>query len=260
MPNSFRGIFGALPTELVERLEKHYYEIKQNFACSRFEPAELNGGKFCEIVLRILEWHANNGKYTPLGEPIKDFGTATRRFESNTGVDDSVRFHIPQIMNALYPIRSKRGVAHHSGEINPNLMDAAFVVSSADWIMAELVRLFHKVSVDEARSIVESLITKQVPLIWQIGNYHRVISPPDRKLDAREKVLLLLYNTHPKPVTVTDLLTWTEYDPRNKSRFRNTILKGLHKEDLAHFDQTSDEVHLSPLGISYVEANLPLRF
>ncbi len=261
MPKTFDEVFKIIPDQLKERLEEYYHEIKRNFVQGKFEPSELNGGKFCEIVLRILEWHTDNtGSYTPLGTSIKNFGQSTRSFEGMSKFNDSIRFHIPQVLNALYPIRNKRGVAHAAGEIDPNYMDAIFVVSCTDWIMAELVRLFHNVSITEAQNIVTSLVTKRIPIIWQIGDHYRVISPPGKKLSTRDKVLLLSYNAYPETVSASNLLTWTEYDLRNRTRFLRSILGGLHKEDLIHFNTSSDDVHLSPLGVTYVEKNLPLSF
>lgn len=252
------SIITNIPQELCDRLEEHYTSLKTSYARGQYEPSELNGGKLCEIVIRILEWHTNNGTYTPLGQTIKDFGTVCRSFENKTGYDDSVRFHIPQILNALYPIRNKRGVAHHAKEVNPNHMDAIFTVSCSDWIMAELVRLFHHTTIADAQRIVESIITKQIPTIWEIGSRKRVISPPNKKLSTREKVLLLLYQAYPNSLGLVELFEWTEYG--NASRFRDTILKTLHSDDLIHFDEREKTVHLSMLGIKEVETRLPLSF
>jgi hypothetical protein len=260
MGSTFDHIFALLPDELRNSLNKHYHEIKLNYARGHYEPAELNGAKFSEIVYRILEWHTNSGTYIPLGQSISNFNQGLRKLENLSGYNNSIRFHIPDVLCALYRIRNKRGVAHVAGEIDSNHMDSTFVVASADWIMAELIRIFHNVSLTEAQSIVESLVTKQIPIIWEIGDHKRVISPPGMKLTTGNKVLLLLYASHPKSVSFSNLLSWTEYDLRNKARFRNTVLKDLHKDDLLHLDGATDEVHLSPLGINHVEQKLPLNF
>jgi hypothetical protein len=250
-------VFPSLPSELVERLEDHYLEIKQNFASARYEPSELNGGKICEIVFRILEWHTNPGTYTPLGQRL-DINKLVNRLENATAFNDTVRFHIPRILWAIYSVRNKRGVAHHAGEIDSNHMDAVFIVASADWVMAELVRLFHGVHIDEARSLVESLTTKQIPIIWEVGDLRRVLPPPGTTLSTKDKVLLLLYHSSPDPVSVGELLQCVEYG--NSSRFRKGILKDLHKDGLLHFDVKTDSAQLSPIGIVFVENNLPLDF
>lgn len=142
MTISFDTVFAAIPSDLYAALEKHYYKIKLNFARQSYEPSELNGGKFCEIVYRVIEWQID-GKYTPLGKTISNFGEALRKLENKSGASDSLRLHIPRVLNAVYDFRNKRGVAHHAGEVDSNHMDATLVVASTDWVMAELVRILH---------------------------------------------------------------------------------------------------------------------
>lgn len=255
-----KSVFQTLPEELRDRLVHHFTEIRQNFALGKYEPSELNGGKFCEVVYRILEWHTSgDNSYTPLGKQM-DFAKLTRQLESKIGFSDAVRLHIPRVLNAVYTFRNKRGVAHHTVDIDPNRMDAFFVVASANWIMAELVRLFYATTPEDAQKLVENITIKEIPVIWEVGSQMRVLSPSERKLKAREKILILLYYAHPDPLTVESLLAYTEYDTKNKSRFRNSIIQRLHSEDLVHHNKNDDQVHLSPLGLQFVEKNLPLSF
>ena len=257
MSYQFNQVFATIPCELGERLETHYHEIKHNYALRKFKSSELEGAQFCEVVYRILEWHVSpTDDYTPYGE-MKNFRQSVLKFENDTSLSDAIRFHVPGVLRAIYDIRSKRGVAH-ADEIDPNYMDATFIVAGSDWIMAELVRLLHEVTIDEARALVESLTTKQIPLIWQIGDHKRVISPPGKKLEFTDKVLVLLYNAYPKSVSVKDLLKWTEY--KNSTRFKRGILVKLHKSDLLHYDKVTGEVTLSSLGIKVVEDRIPLDF
>lgn len=44
----------ALPAGLREPLLRSHREIETNFLERRWEPAELNGGKFCEAVFAIV--------------------------------------------------------------------------------------------------------------------------------------------------------------------------------------------------------------
>lgn len=261
MSYQFNQVFSTIPEELREKLEAHYHEIKHNYALRKFESSELNGAKFCEIVYRILEWRTSNTKmYQPLGTQIKDFKQKVRRFEQCSNEPDTIRCNIPDVLLAIYNIRSKRGVAHVAGEIDSNYMDATFIVAGADWVMAELVRLLHSdnITIDEARALVESLTTKKIPIIWQIGDHKRVISPPGKKLPAKDKVLILLYSENSNKLTVDSLLRSTEYS--NPTKFRNDILTKLHKAGLLHFDKITNEVTLSPSGIKDVEDRIPLEF
>jgi hypothetical protein len=104
-------------------------------------------------------------------------------------------------------------------------MDAILVVSCSDWIMAELVRIFHNITVGEAQSIVEALITKRSPMIWEVAGKKRILNP---KLRYNDRTLILLYDSYPKSLRDDTLCNWTEYT--NPSSFRSKILKPLHKK------------------------------
>lgn len=251
----FTTIFAILPAPLVKGLEKSFNQIQSNFAQRRFEPSELNGGKFSEVVLRILEWHTSTPKsYTPFGTKIRDFGQATRRFESMTTFPDSVRFHIPKILTALYDIRNKRGVGHMGGDVDPNHMDSLLVVNATSWILAELVRIFHNLTTSEAQAKVEGLIVRRFPVVWEVGGRRRVLNP---NLRFPDKTLLLLYDSYPKSIRDEILCQWTEYS--NPTMFRSKILKPLHKKKLLEYDSNAGDVFLSPLGVKYVETNVKLE-
>lgn len=45
-------------------MELLYKNIKQQFFLNKFRPAELDGGRFAECVLRLLEF-VNEGTFTP---------------------------------------------------------------------------------------------------------------------------------------------------------------------------------------------------
>jgi hypothetical protein len=51
-------VFQSLPSGLRTPLAEEYNSIVQNFSEQRWTPAELSGGKFCEIVYTILDGHA----------------------------------------------------------------------------------------------------------------------------------------------------------------------------------------------------------
>src|SRR5260221_14167968 len=47
-------LFGALPETLRDELLATYNSITRNYSERRWEPAELNGGKLCEVVFTII--------------------------------------------------------------------------------------------------------------------------------------------------------------------------------------------------------------
>ena len=259
MTSLFNQVFASVPSELSKELEADYHEIKHNFALRKFKPSEMGGGHFCETVYRILEWYSNpDDSFTSTKVQVGDFRKLQSRLMNNKQLHESVRFHLPNALSNIYDIRSRRGAAHKPKDVSPNFMDATLVVAAADWIMAELVRMLHNVSVDEARNMVESLVTKKVPLIWKIEDRTRVMSPPGNPLSYDEKALVILYSDHPEPVTVSDLYLWTRHS--NKSVFRNKVLKKLDQSDMIDVDPDTDLVRLSLLGVCHVEKHIPLDF
>jgi hypothetical protein len=242
----------SIPKVLSKALDKHYKKIKENFIEGKYGPSELNGAKFSEVIIRILQWHTStNHSYTPLGTRIRNFDQATKNFENKSNFPDSIRFHIPRTLNVLYTIRNKRGVGHVAGDVDSNHMDALFVVSACDWILAELVRIFHNISISEAQDIIESIITIKIPLVWDIEGRKRVLQ---KDMPYRDKVLVLLYSEYPNPIEVRSLFNWTEHS--NISNFRRDVLKSLHEDKLVEYDKNKSEVHLSPVGKKKVEEEI----
>jgi len=247
-----QNLFPSIPKVLSNALNKHYKKIKENFLEGRYEPSELNGAKFSEVVLRILQWHTSPDQtYTPLCTQIRNFGQATRSFEDKTNFPDSIRFHIPRILNVLYTIRNKRAVGHVGGDVDPNHMDALFVVTASDWILAELVRIFHNISISEAQNMIEGIISRKIPLIWDIEGKKRVLQ---KDMSYKDKVLVLLYSENPNSILDRALFEWTKHS--NFSCFCRDVLKSLHSEILVEYDKGTNKVHLSPTGIKRVEKKI----
>jgi hypothetical protein len=74
-------------------------------------------------------------------------------------------------------------------------------------------------------------------------------------MSYKDKAFALLYGAN-GPLKAKELVSCIEYS--NASVFRKNVLGLAHKEALLDFDRATDEVVLSPLGIRYVEQNIPL--
>jgi hypothetical protein len=237
-----------IPKELVDKLAIHYSDINSHFRLNKHENSELNASKFSEIVFRIIEFSLT-GKYTPLDKQIQKFSEQCRAFEQapSAGVDDSLRIHIPRTLILIVDIRNKRGVGHVSGIHNPNLLDSTFVVTSADWIFAELLRIIGKLPIDEAQIIVDQLIQIRSPFVVEIEGATRVLKT---SLGYKEQVLIILHSKYPTKINNRKLFTDTEYS--RFSDFCSKVLKPLHKKRLIEYDAKGD-CHLLPPGISEAE-------
>lgn len=245
-------ILAGIPTGLRTPLLDEFNKLVRNYRESRWEPAELNGGKFAEVVYAILRGHVD-GAFA--GAPAKppNMVDACRALEQATGFPRSVRIHIPRTLLALYEVRNNRNVGHVGGDVDPNSMDASVVLAMSKWVMAELIRLFHNCSTDDATAAVEALTDKTIPLLWKVDGRMRVLGAG---LSTRDKMMVLLYGLN-EAASVRSVAEQIEY--ANVSRLRRQVVDDAHREDLVHFNKAADSVLITPVGIRYVEQHIPLE-
>jgi hypothetical protein len=248
-------ILATVPEGLRTELLAAYTEIVRNFLEERWEPAELNGGKICEIVYSIIHGYLTAAFPAKAYKP-PDMVGACRALEnikpnpSRIG-DRSLRILIPRLLPFLYEIRNNRGVGHVGGDVSPNHEDAEAVLAMASWTLAELVRVFHGVSLAEAQAAVDALVQRRHPLIWSpSAAVKRVLDPAMKKSD---QTLVLLYG-ETDWTSVASLFTWVEYS--SLPMFKTKILKALHAKREIEFDSAAALVRITPLGVSLVEKSL----
>lgn len=230
----------------MDRLLKAYRQIKQNFMLGHHEPSELNGGKFCEILVRMLEYEVDE-QYTPLGQKLGSMGDKLRSFENKSNSSNSVRFHLPRVANAIYHVRNQRGVGHVGGDVDPNVADSTLIATAADWAMAELVRVHYSCSLEDAQALVNSLVQRSVPLVHRVNGKTRVLNPA---LSFTDQVLVILAEHSPESVTDKFLLDSTEHS--NFSVFKRDVLRRLHKRRLIEY--SDDSCTILPPGLARVES------
>ncbi|PIT03103.1 hypothetical protein TSA1_21845 [Bradyrhizobium nitroreducens] len=248
------NVLTALPQALREELLDSYRKIASNYLERRWEPSELNGGKFCEVAYSIVDG-AVRGNYPSSASKPSNMLAACQALEREPAVpsrvgDRSLRVLIPRLLPVLYEIRNNRGVGHVGGDVDPNHMDAEAVHTMASWVLAELVRIFHGVSTEEAQEAVDALVERRSPLIWEVAGVRRVL---DVELSAKDQVLVLLHHCT-GAVPVADLFKWIEYS--NASVFRSKVLLPLHKARLIEFDLFRGTARISPRGVQVVEEKL----
>jgi hypothetical protein len=247
-------VLPGIPSGLRDPLFQSYQEIGTNFAEHRWEPSELNGGKFCEVVYTIIGGTLK-GSYPSKPSKPANMVDACRALEKTKPEpqrvgDRSLRILVPRMLIALYEIRNNRGVGHTGGDVDPNFMDATAVFGIASWTLAELVRIFHGVSTQEAQETVDVVVERKLTLVWQIGGTRRVQDP---KMKKGEQALVLLYSK-PGWVSEEDLYRWVEYS--SESTFRDNILRAFHQERLIEYEEKEHRARISPLGSRRVEEEI----
>lgn len=251
MINQFkRDLESVFPSNLVHALLDSYVEIKTNYILDKWEPSELNGGKFVEATIRILQFTCFTGTFTPIGTSIRNIVVELQRIEqSPITIHDSYRLHIPRCIGAIYNIRNRRGVGHLSGDINPNRSDSLLIITIAEWVLSEIYRLNYQIPLPQAQELVNKLVTRKLELVFEINGLKRVLNP---RLSIKDKLLVLLYAESSEFLTIESLCNYLKY--KNKSYLERKILSDLDHEK--YIELTVDKkIYLLPPGIKYVEDN-----
>lgn len=245
------AISPPLPSDIIIRLIDEYQHIKQQFFLRKFQPSELNGGRFGECVVRLIQY-LDTGVYIPFGTYLGNTETILNHAYQNTALPETIRFYINRLVRVILDVRNKRDVAHVGGKVSPNYSDSLLICQCADWILTDIVREYHTCPIDAARQMVASINEVHIPIIAEIDGWIRI---QDTTLDARKKTLVVLYYMKPNRVRDSDLAKWIEY--LNVPRYRTTILKTLHVEALIHY--AGGQCELLPLGVQFVEKNISME-
>jgi len=247
---------GNINRGLREKIIDTYLELKHRALkaaySKEYDSAGLSAGKFCETLFRFLEEELK-GSHTPFNSHIINMAVELSKLEQlpKTAGNESLRILIPRSILVIYTLRNKRGIGHVGGDIEANGIDLSTIIKLSDWIVAELIRIFHKLSFEDAQGVIDSINSKEIPAVWEINGKKRVLQ---KGLDYKDKVLLILYSDINNSCPVEDLFEWTEYS--NSSLFKSKLLKGMHKGNLIEYDSELEFAHLSPFGIAEVEGRI----
>lgn len=239
----------AVPKKFRGRLIGKYVELRAAFTQGSFDSCGLRAGHFAESFLRLLQ-HNLTATSIPFGEKIGNFVDECRKLERlpSASGPESLRVSVPRALTFLYTLRDKRGIGHVGGDVDANQIDAATAVRIADWCVCELIRVVHGIALEEAQALLDAIAVRQLPQVWSVGGRRRVL---DRSLNYKSQTLLLLYNEMQPAVPAEDLFDWTEHS--NYSVYKRDVLRPLHSARLVEYDQETQTITLSPLGIKRVE-------
>ena len=180
---------------------KHFSSCVQKFQEGDWEGSIFKAGKFVEAVVKSLWLYSGN--LLPTRQRLFKAGACAQkiiRLPSATLPEDELRIQIPRACIFIYDVSSNRGARHDSEKVNPNEMDATVIVPMCSWILAELIRLSAKNSldIDEAKRIVDSLMGRRYPIFEEVEG--RIHVDHTKFKGATECSLLILYKIYPKRI------------------------------------------------------------
>lgn len=246
MLNAIRGRLALhIDCTVVDEILEHYSALKISYHIQDWEKCLVRAGKFTEAIMKGIRF-LRTGQVTDTISIETEINEVAKR----TDLHDSIRLLIPRAVRVIYDNRSKRGGAHIS-PFDPNPMDCMLVTNLADWVLAELVRLYYTTNREQAAAIVDALIVKSIPLVERIDEDYIVLSP---HASARQEIGLILHSRYPNRTTPPELIKWMPYKSPENIR---TSLKNIEKAKEVH--RNKDGVLLTQLGIRVVEQKMSAR-
>lgn len=235
-----------LDTNLVDELLDAYSEAKRNYYLGGLRLSAVEGGRFCEAAFRLLQ-QITLSHYTPLGNQLNTNQIISMLADTASNAHpDAIRLHIPRALRLVYDIRNKRDAAHLADGIDPNQQDATLVVAILDWVLAEFIRIYHRVSADEARILVDRIVARTAPMIQDFNGFLKILNP---NLKTSDQCLILLYECDYNGASIDQLSEWC---PKSrKDNLVQTLERLNSNRGFVHFD--GKKYYITKTGIKEVE-------
>lgn len=193
LPDSPHELLNAisppLDALLATQLISEYVSLEQRFVLRDWEPAELDGGQFCEILARIL-YHMDSANLN-VSKGVNECLSYIENGESTHHHTPRSDFlHLAKVIRTAYKFRSARGAVHISATYAPNQMDATFVLECAKWCFAESLRLFWNRDRGEVAKTIRNILQFDAPCIGVYGS-RRIVQRVG--LTAEQELLIHLH-------------------------------------------------------------------
>ena len=241
----------SIPDELVDKLIDSYVKLKELFYLGKYRPASGEAGYFAQVVLRVIQNEIDR-TYTNLDEDLPNFHDTVFRFGRTPGHRDTVRFHIPRTLEVIHDIRNKRDVGHPKGKIDANFSDATLSFYAASWVLVELIRFYHDVSIDEAQKMVDEVIKFNISVIQDFNGFPKILNP---SMDLLKKIMIWALFKKDEGFTLENIQEWTK--GRHRKSYTKSVLDNLeNKLGYLHCEDGNYQITIS--GIKEVSENIPL--
>jgi hypothetical protein len=245
--NEFSQILKDLPNSYYKALLEDYIDALKYHNSNSWRQSGQAVGRLTETAYSIILGKLK-GSYEEKPSKPTNFPVACSQLSQIAGDHDrALRIQIPRVLAAVYEFRNNRDLGHIGGDVDASRMDAEWLMQSARWILAEIVRVFSGVDSDSAKDLIDKITTRDHPAIWKDGEIRRVLNP---ELNMTENTLLLLY-AESTAVPIKTLAQWAEY--KNFTVYRDNIIMKLHKERQIYFDKTNGTARILQPGILRVE-------
>jgi len=226
------GISPPLDSTFADQLIREFISTERRFILRDWEPAELDGGQFAEILARIY-YHLDSGTLNQ----TKGFDECVSYIEGNQNshaiVPRQDALHVCRVLRTIYKFRSQRGAVHISPTYQANHMDARLMMESVRWAFSETLRRFWNGDRTTVAKAVKEILDFDVPCV---GRFDDLVLVQRTDLSAEEELLILLHYAGTEGFTRQQLGKFAQCSPSSVT----TALQRLCSPDLREVVQLSN--------------------
>jgi hypothetical protein len=252
-PTLVTALSPPLDRALTESLVDEFVSLERRFIQRDWEPAQLDGGQFCEVLARII-YHQDSGTLNP----SKQFDDSASYIEDEKGQNKHAilprhdALHIIKVLRTAYKFRSQRGGIHISPTYRPNHMDSRAILENVRWAFAETLRIFWKgVDRDQVAKAIRELLQFDVPCI---GKFEDVIMVQRTDLTAEEEVLVLLHYAGEQGFSRTELGKYAMVSASSVTLALAKLADASHRDVML---MANKKYRLTDLGSKRIRDELP---
>jgi hypothetical protein len=242
-----------LDATLTRTLVDEFISLERRFIQRDWEPAQLDGGQFCEVLARIL-YHQDSANLSP----AKDIGDCLTYIEDLKAQNKHLMsprhdaLHLVRVLRTTYKFRSQRGGVHISPTYKPNHMDSKVIMDMVRWCFAETLRIFWKGSDrEQVAKAIRELLQFDVPCI---GQFEDIIMVQRTDLSAEEEVLVLLHYAGEQGFSRKEIGKYAMVSPASVTGALHKLTSPASREVV---QLSSSKYRLTELGSKRIREKLP---
>jgi hypothetical protein len=234
---------------LVGQLVDEFVSLERRYILRDWEPAELDGGQFAEVLARII-YHQDSGNLNL----AKSFDDCVKYVENDQAAHAiqprHTALHIARVLKTAYKFRSQRGAVHISPNYSPNHMDARLIMECSRWCMNEALRVFWKGDREEVARSIREILQFEVPCI---GKFEDTVLVQRTDLSAEEEVVVLLHYGGEQGLSRTHLGRFAQLAPSSITTALNRLTSPASRQAI---QLSNGNYRLTDLGAKRVRDQL----
>lgn len=244
-----RRVCPPLDTFLATQLVDEFVSLERRFIQRDWEPAQLDGGQFCEILGRII-YHQDSRNLNL----TRTFEDCCKYIEGDQNAHAIIprhnAIHLITVLKTIHKFRSQRGAVHVSPIYKANHMDAKLMIEGVRWCMNETLRLFWNGDRQLVARAIREILQFDVPCV---GTFDDVILVQRTDLSVGDEILVLLHFAGEQGFTRFELGKHVMAAPPRVTEQLQSLSSPAQRKVV---ELPPDRYRLTDLGSKYVREHL----